>query len=67
MFVKTAPLIEPMILGGSAGFDGRWRTYVGIGRLIRKAFRNIINPAQHVSVDAGAPIVPNPRWAASAA
>jgi NTE family protein len=28
-------LIGPMLLGGSAGFDGRWRTYVGIGRLIR--------------------------------
>jgi NTE family protein len=28
-------LIGPMLLGGSAGFDGRWRTYVGIGRLVR--------------------------------
>jgi NTE family protein len=28
-------LIGPLLLGGSAGFDGRWRTYVGIGRLIR--------------------------------
>ena len=28
-------LIGPVLLGGSAGFDGRWRTYVGIGRLIR--------------------------------
>jgi NTE family protein len=28
-------LIGPMLLGGSVGFDGRWRTYVGIGRLIR--------------------------------
>ena len=28
-------LIGPMLLGGSAGFDGRWRTYVGIGRLFR--------------------------------
>ena len=28
-------IIGPMLLGGSAGFDGRWRTYVGIGRLIR--------------------------------
>ena len=28
-------LIGPMLLGGSGGFDGRWRTYVGIGRLFR--------------------------------
>jgi len=28
-------LIGPMLLAGSAGFDGRWRTYVGIGRLIK--------------------------------
>ena len=28
-------LVGPMILAGSAGFDGRWRTYVGIGRLFR--------------------------------
>ena len=26
-------LIGPMILGGSFDFDGRWRYYVGIGRL----------------------------------
>jgi outer membrane protein assembly factor BamA len=26
-------LLGPVILGGSAGFDGRWRTYVGIGRI----------------------------------
>jgi NTE family protein len=26
-------LIGPMMLAGSAGFDGRWRTYIGIGRL----------------------------------
>ncbi len=26
-------LVGPVILGGSAGFDGRWRTYVGIGRI----------------------------------
>ncbi len=26
-------LVGPVILGGSAGFDGRWRTYVGVGRL----------------------------------
>jgi hypothetical protein len=26
-------LVGPMILGGSAGFDGRWRTYVGVGRI----------------------------------
>jgi outer membrane translocation and assembly module TamA len=28
-------LVGPLLLGGSAGFDGRWRTYVGIGRLVR--------------------------------
>jgi NTE family protein len=28
-------LVGPMILAGSAGFDGRWRTYLGIGRLFR--------------------------------
>jgi NTE family protein len=26
-------LLGPVLLGGSAGFDGRWRTYVGIGRV----------------------------------
>jgi NTE family protein len=26
-------LIGPIMLGASAGFDGRWRTYLGIGRL----------------------------------
>jgi len=26
-------LIGPVILAGSAGFDGRWRTYVGVGRV----------------------------------
>jgi hypothetical protein len=26
-------LVGPIILAGSAGFDGRWRTYVGIGRI----------------------------------
>ena len=28
-------LVGPMIMAGSAGFDGRWRTYLGIGRLFR--------------------------------
>ena len=28
-------LVGPVILAGSAGFDGRWRTYIGIGRLFR--------------------------------
>lgn len=28
-------LIGPMIVAGSAGFDGRWRTYVGVGRIFR--------------------------------
>ncbi|HEY1910076.1 MAG TPA: patatin-like phospholipase family protein [Vicinamibacterales bacterium] len=26
-------LLGPILIGGSAGFDGRWRTYVAIGRL----------------------------------
>jgi NTE family protein len=26
-------LVGPVILGGTAGFDGRWRTYVGVGRV----------------------------------
>lgn len=26
-------LVGPVILAGSAGFDGRWRTYLGVGRL----------------------------------
>jgi NTE family protein len=28
-------LIGPVLVAGSAGFDGRWRTYIGIGRLFR--------------------------------
>jgi NTE family protein len=28
-------LLGPVIVGGSAGFDGRWRTYIGVGRLFR--------------------------------
>jgi NTE family protein len=28
-------LVGPVILAGSAGFDGRWRTYVGVGRIFR--------------------------------
>jgi NTE family protein len=28
-------LVGPVLLAGSAGFDGRWRTYIGIGRLIK--------------------------------
>jgi NTE family protein len=28
-------LVGPMILAGSAGFDGRWRAYIGIGPLFR--------------------------------
>ncbi len=28
-------LLGPMVLAGSAGFDGRWRTYVGVGRIFR--------------------------------
>jgi len=26
-------LVGPIILAGSAGFDGSWRTYVGVGRI----------------------------------
>jgi NTE family protein len=26
-------LVGPVILAGSAGFDGRWRTYIGVGRV----------------------------------
>jgi NTE family protein len=29
-------LVGPVILGGSAGFDGRWRTYVGVGRVFTR-------------------------------
>jgi NTE family protein len=29
-------LIGPVILGGTAGFDGRWRTYVGVGRIFAR-------------------------------
>jgi NTE family protein len=28
-------VLGPAFLAGSAGFDGRWRTYVGIGRIFR--------------------------------
>lgn len=28
-------LLGPVILAGSAGFDGRWRTYFGVGRIFR--------------------------------
>ena len=28
-------LLGPMVLAGSYGFDGRWRTYVGVGRIFR--------------------------------
>ena len=28
-------LIGPVMIAGSAGFDGRWRTYIGIGRIFR--------------------------------
>ena len=26
-------LVGPVILAGSAGFDGSWRTYIGVGRI----------------------------------
>ena len=28
-------LIGPVMLAGSAGFDGRWRTFLGVGRIFR--------------------------------
>jgi NTE family protein len=28
-------IVGPVVLAGSWGFDGRWRTYVGVGRLFR--------------------------------
>ncbi len=28
-------LLGPVIVAGSAGFDGRWRTYLGVGRIFR--------------------------------
>ena len=28
-------LVGPVMLAGSAGFDGRWRTYIGIGRIFK--------------------------------
>jgi len=28
-------LLGPVIVAGSAGFDGRWRTYFGVGRIFR--------------------------------
>jgi NTE family protein len=30
-------IIGPVILAGSWGFDGRWRTYIGVGRVFREA------------------------------
>jgi NTE family protein len=29
-------LVGPVMVAGSAGFDGRWRTYIGIGRIFRQ-------------------------------
>jgi len=28
-------LVGPVLIGGSTDFDGRWRTYIGVGRLFR--------------------------------
>jgi NTE family protein len=28
-------IVGPVLVGGSAGFDGRWRTYIGVGRILR--------------------------------
>jgi hypothetical protein len=29
-------LVGPVIVAGSAGFDGRWRAYIGVGRIFGK-------------------------------
>jgi len=29
-------IIGPVVLAGSAGFDGRWRTYFGVGRIFAR-------------------------------
>jgi NTE family protein len=29
-------LVGPVMLAGSAGFDGRWRTYIGVGRIFKQ-------------------------------
>ena len=28
-------IVGPVVVAGSFGFDGRWRTYLGIGRVFR--------------------------------
>ncbi len=28
-------LVGPVVIAGTYGFDGRWRTYFGIGRVFR--------------------------------
>jgi hypothetical protein len=28
-------LVGPVVVAGSWGFDGRWRTYLGVGRTFR--------------------------------
>jgi NTE family protein len=28
-------LVGPVLIAGSWGFDGRWRTYLGVGRVFR--------------------------------
>jgi NTE family protein len=35
MGVVMDTLLGPVIIAGSAGFDGRWRTYFGVGRIFR--------------------------------
>jgi NTE family protein len=35
MGIVMDTLIGPLLVGGSWGFDGRWRTYLGVGRLFR--------------------------------
>lgn len=35
MAVIMETIVGPVLVGGSAGFDGRWRTYIGVGRIFR--------------------------------
>ncbi len=35
MAVIMETILGPVLVGGSAGFDGRWRTYIGVGRIIK--------------------------------
>ncbi len=33
--VIAETLLGPVMIAGSSGFDGRWRTYFGVGRIFR--------------------------------